>query len=83
MKYWSRGDLAKGLVVSGKALTLSGVSVWVNVLISRTCARSAALLMDLLMNAEWFRGLMFQQRLKHLSKLAMKAVLTALAANMD
>lgn len=59
--------------MSGKALTLSGVSVWVNVLMSRTCVRSAALLMDLLMNAERFGGLVFQQRVKHLSKLAMKA----------
>lgn len=50
--------------MSGKSLTLSGVLVLVSVLISLTSVRSPALLMDILMNAELFRELWFQQEAK-------------------
>lgn len=74
-------EIQQRLVMCGKALTLSGVCVWANVLINLTSTRSAALLMALLMNAELFMGLWFQ--LEALSELPRKAILTRLAANMD
>lgn len=50
--------------MSGKAPTLSGVLIWANMLISLKSARSPALLMDILMNADLFRGLWFQKEAK-------------------